>query len=102
MHIYCGIKFYTQNYQQRTPVVFFMKLMSSYYESLKTLPSNRLLVKAFKTDQYLHVKGGKLWYLCLLKNLAPAGVKDNDKNLFDFKRIDRTSTYFRMSRQLRT
>ena len=41
-----------------TPVVFFMiKLMLRYYERLKTLPRNRLLVKAFETDQDLYVNG---------------------------------------------
>ena len=41
-----------------TPIVLFViKLMFKYYERLKTLPNNRLLSKAFQTDQDLHLSG---------------------------------------------
>ena len=55
----------------RTPVVYFtIKLIFSYYEKLKTLPSNRVLVKAFKTGQDLHVNGGKVVVLLLGENFG--------------------------------
>ena len=41
--------------------------MFKYYERLRTLPTNRLLSKAFQTDQDLHINGCKSWYSCLEK-----------------------------------
>ena len=61
-----------------TPIVLFViKLMFKCYERLKTLPNNRLLSKAFQTDQDLHLSRYKSWYSCLVKTLRSAGAKEN-------------------------
>ena len=78
-----------------TIVLFVIKLMFKYYERRKTLPNNRLLLKAFQTDQDLHLSRYKSWYSCLVKTLRSTGVKENI-NLFDYEIVDKKLTEFYM------
>ena len=73
--------------------------MFKYYESLKTLPNNRLLSNTFQTDQDLHPSVYKSWYSCLVKTLRSAGVKENI-NLFDYETIDKKLTEFYMQQTI--
>ena len=80
----------------RNPIVLFaIKLMFKYYERLRTLPTNRLLSKAFQTDQDLHINGYKSWYSCLEKTLRSAGIKGNF-NFLDSETVDKLLTRFYM------
>ena len=79
-----------------TPIVLFaIKLMFKYYERLRTLPINRLLSKAFQTDQDLHINGYKSWYSCLEKTLRSVGIKENF-NFLDSGTVDKLLTKFYM------
>ena len=60
---------------------------------LRTLPTNRLLSKAFQTDQDLHINGYKSWYSCLEKTLRSAGIKENF-NFLDSETVDKLLTRF--------